>query len=110
VVEVPRLKPGATSVWAQYTIVSEDRDGLAKACRDAGVPTAIHYSASLNRLPPYRQAPTPPGGLPQAEWLSERVISLPMHPYLTEAQQDLVVRAVRDAVSSPKANRAHAAE
>ena len=41
--------PGATSVWAQYTIVTEDRDGLAKACREAGVPTAIHYASALNR-------------------------------------------------------------
>ena len=85
VVEVPRLMPGATSVWAQYTIITEDRDGLAKACREAGVPTAIHYTASLNRLPPYRHVPTPPAGLPQAEWLAEHVISLPMHPYLTDA-------------------------
>jgi dTDP-4-amino-4,6-dideoxygalactose transaminase len=109
-VDVPRLMPGATSVWAQYTIITEDRDGFAKACREAGVPTAIHYTSSLNRLPPYRQVPTPPAGLKQAEWLSERVISLPMHPYLTDAQQDLVVATVRDAVSLRKVSRAHAAE
>ena len=109
-VEVPGLMPGASSVWAQYTIVTEDRDGLAKACREAGVPTAIHYTNSLNRLPPYRQVPTPPSGLHQAEWLSERVISLPMHPYLTDAQQDLVVRTVSEALASRKVSRAHAAE
>ena len=110
VVEVPRLMPGATSVWAQYTIITEDRDGLAKACREAGVPTAIHYTASLNQLPPYRHVPTPPVGLPQAEWLAEHVISLPMHPYLTDAMQDLVIGTVRDALSSRKVSRAHAAE
>jgi UDP-2-acetamido-2-deoxy-ribo-hexuluronate aminotransferase len=110
VVEVPGLMPGATSVWAQYTIITEDRDGLAKACREAGVPTAIHYTSSLNRLPPYRQVPTPPAGVPQAEWLAERVISLPMHPYLTEGQQDLVVGTVREAFASRKMSRAHAAE
>jgi UDP-2-acetamido-2-deoxy-ribo-hexuluronate aminotransferase len=102
--------PGATSVWAQYTIITEDRDGLARACREAGVPTAIHYTASLNRLPPYRQVPTPPAGVPQAEWLAERVISLPMHPYLTDAMQDLVIGTVRRAFSSRKPSRAHAAE
>ena len=48
---------GATSVWAQYTIVTEDRDALAKACREAGVPTAIHYASALNCLPPYREIP-----------------------------------------------------
>jgi dTDP-4-amino-4,6-dideoxygalactose transaminase len=110
VVEVPRLTPGATSVWAQYTIITEDRDGLAKACRESGVPTAIHYAASLNRLPPYRHVPTPPAGVPHAEWLAGRVISLPMHPYLTEGQQDLVIVTVREALASRKVSRAHAAE
>ena len=54
--------------------------------------------------------PTPPVGLPQAEWLAEHVISLPMHPYLTDAMQDLVIGTVRDVLSSRKVSRAHAAE
>jgi dTDP-4-amino-4,6-dideoxygalactose transaminase len=106
VVEVPRLMPGATSVWAQYTIITEDRDGLAKACREAGVPTAIHYASALDRLPPYRQMPTAPGGVPQAEWLAQRVISLPMHPYLTDAMQDLVVDTVHSALTPRKVRTA----
>ena len=104
------LMAGATSVWAQYTIVTEDRDALAKACREAGVPTAIHYASALNCLPPYRETPTSPAGLPQAEWLAERVISLPMHPYLTAEAQDLIVATVRQALTSSKAGVAHAAE
>ena len=110
VVKVPELMAGATSVWAQYTIITERRDALAKACRAAGVPTAIHYANALNSLPPYRQAPTPPGGLPQAEWLAERVISLPMHPYLSDEAQDLIIGTVRQALTSHKAGVAHAAE
>lgn len=110
VVEVPRLMAGATSVWAQYTIVTEGRDELAKSCREAGVPTAIHYASALNCLPPYRQVPTPPTGLRQAEWLAERVISLPMHPYLDDAAQDLIIATVRQALTSREAGVAHAAE
>jgi dTDP-4-amino-4,6-dideoxygalactose transaminase len=110
VAAVPRLMAGATSVWAQYTIVTERRDALAKACRAAGIPTAIHYASALNNLPPYRQVPTAPAGLPQAEWLAERVISLPMHPYLSDEAQDLIVATVRQALTSPKAGVAHAAE
>ena len=108
--ETPRLMAGATSVWAQYTIVTEDRDGLATACRAAGVPTAIHYASALNCLPPYRDVTTPPAGVPQAEWLARRVISLPMHPYLDEAAQDLIVGTVRQALASSKAGVAQAAE
>ncbi|MGE3529952.1 MAG: DegT/DnrJ/EryC1/StrS family aminotransferase, partial [Methyloceanibacter sp.] len=109
VAKVPELTEGATSVWAQYTIVTERRDELAKACREAGVPTAIHYTSSLNRLAPYRNIPTAPAGVPQAEWFAARVISLPMHPYLGEEAQDFIVATVRQALGA-KAGVAHAAE
>jgi dTDP-4-amino-4,6-dideoxygalactose transaminase len=98
--KVPELMEGATSVWAQYTIVTDRRDALATACREAGVPTAIHYTSPLHKLTPYRDFPTAPGGLPQAEWLSERVISLPMHGYLSEAEQDTVIDTVLGALGS----------
>ena len=110
VAKVPELMKGATSVWAQYTIVTERRDALAKACREAGVPTAIHYGSALNRLAPYRNFPTAPAGVPQAEWFASRVISLPMHPYLSEEAQGFIVATVRQALGAGKAGVAHAAE
>jgi dTDP-4-amino-4,6-dideoxygalactose transaminase len=110
VVKVPELMPGASSVWAQYTILTERRDEVAKSCRDAGIPTAIHYASALNGLAPYRQFPTAPGGLPQAEFLAERVISLPMHAYLSEDAQALIVATIREALASRKADVARAAE
>lgn len=97
--EVPRLMAGTVSVWAQYTIVTEHRDAVAKACRDAGIPTAIHYANALNCLPPYRGVPTPAGGVPSAEWLAQRVISLPMHPYLSDEAQDFIIATVRQALA-----------
>ena len=109
VAQTPKLMAGATSVWAQYTIIAEDRDSLAKACREAGVPTAIHYANALNCLPPYRDMPTPPAGVPQAEWLAQRVISLPMHPYLDDEAQELIIDTVRQALAAT-AGIAHAAE
>jgi dTDP-4-amino-4,6-dideoxygalactose transaminase len=108
VVQTPKLMTGASSVWAQYTIVTERRDELANACREAGVPTAIHYASPLHVLPAYREFTTAPGGLPDAEWLAERVISLPMHGYLADEAQDLVIRTVRGALRSLKAPGAHA--
>ncbi|MFA9386748.1 MAG: DegT/DnrJ/EryC1/StrS family aminotransferase [Methyloceanibacter sp.] len=100
VAKVPELMAGASSVWAQYTIVTERRDELAKACREAGVPTAVHYAQTLHQLAPYRDYPTAPGGLPQSEWLTDRVISLPMHGYLSEEVQDFVIDTVLDALRS----------
>jgi UDP-2-acetamido-2-deoxy-ribo-hexuluronate aminotransferase len=98
--KVPELMTGATSVWAQYTIVTEQRDALANACREAGLPTAIHYTSALHQLAPYRDYPTAPGGLPNAEWLADRVISLPMHGYLEEDAQDFVIDTVLGALDS----------
>jgi dTDP-4-amino-4,6-dideoxygalactose transaminase len=103
VVTVPRLAPGCTSVWAQYTIrlpKGVDRDGFAAALKAQGVPTAIYYPKSMHQQTAYRDFPVADGGLPVSERLSADVISLPMHAYLDEATQDRVIAAVRDAVST----------
>lgn len=95
VATVPVLMPGATSVWAQYTLQLPDRDRVAAACRAAGVPTAVYYPIPLSQQTGYRHFPTAPAGVPVSESLARRVISLPMHPYLDEPTQDRIVAAVR---------------
>ncbi len=102
-VTVPRLAPGCTSVWAQYTIrlpKGTDRDGFAAALKAQGVPTAIYYAKSMHQQTAYKQYPVADGGLPACESLSEDVISLPMHPYLDEAAQERIIAAVRGALST----------
>src|SRR3954452_11741455 len=102
VVTVPRVAPGNTSVWAQYTIrlpEGTDRDGFAAALKAQGVPTAIYYGKSMHQQTAYKQYPVADGGLPACESLSQDVISLPMHAYLTEADQERVIAAVRGALS-----------
>jgi dTDP-4-amino-4,6-dideoxygalactose transaminase len=93
-VTVPRLMKGATSVWAQYTIISDQRDRIAAACKAAGVPTAIYYSIPLSQQTAYRHYPSAPGGVPVSERIAGQVLSLPMHPYLDEETQDRIVAAV----------------
>ncbi|MCK1716090.1 MULTISPECIES: DegT/DnrJ/EryC1/StrS family aminotransferase [unclassified Bradyrhizobium] len=102
VVTVPRLAPGCTSVWAQYTIrlpEGTDRDGFAAALKAQGVPTAIYYAKSMHQQTAYKHYPVAEGGLPRCESLSADVISLPMHPYLDEAAQERIIAAVRGAIS-----------
>ena len=101
VVQVPALTNGAASVWAQYTIIVDRRDDFAKACREAGLPTAIHYLSPIHALPSYRDYPKAPG-LHQTDWLSRRVISLPMHAYLAPEAQDQIIGTVRSVVRSLK--------
>jgi dTDP-4-amino-4,6-dideoxygalactose transaminase len=103
VVTVPRLAPGCTSVWAQYTIrlpKGTDRDGFAAALKAQGIPTAIYYTKSMHQQTAYKAFPVAEGGLPASEKLSDDVISLPIHAYLDEAAQDRVIAAVRGALSS----------
>ena len=99
VARVPRLAAGATSVWAQYTLVIDRRDSVRAACKAAGVPTKIHYPIPLSRQTGYRHFPTAPGGVPVSERLAKRVLSLPMHPYLDAATQDRIIEVVRRAIA-----------
>jgi dTDP-4-amino-4,6-dideoxygalactose transaminase len=103
IVTVPRLAPGCSSVWAQYTIrlpKGVDRDGFAAALKAQGVPTAIYYVKSMHQQTAYRDYPVADGGLPVSESLSSDVISLPMHAYLDEPTQDRVIKAVRGALAA----------
>jgi dTDP-4-amino-4,6-dideoxygalactose transaminase len=95
VVSVPKVIDGGVSVWAQYTIEAENRDGLAAALREKGVPTAVYYPIPIHRQGVYSGYPTAPGGLPVTDAKAGKVISLPMHPYLTEDDQDQVIAAIR---------------
>ncbi|MEZ5918928.1 MAG: DegT/DnrJ/EryC1/StrS family aminotransferase [Alphaproteobacteria bacterium] len=102
VVSVPRLIDGATSAWAQYTLVlpeGADREAFAGRCKTAGVPTAVYYPIPLSRQSGYNHFPSVSGGVPVSEKLSGAVISLPMHPYLEPETQDYIIDAVRDALA-----------
>jgi dTDP-4-amino-4,6-dideoxygalactose transaminase len=99
VVDLPLRRPEATSAWAQYTVRSERRDDLAATLAADGIPTAVHYPRPLHAQPAYRGAPTA-GDLRGAETLAQRVVSLPMHPYLDEVAQDRVVSALLGAARS----------
>jgi len=59
------------------------------------VPTAVYYPIPIHRQDVYSGYPTTPGGLPVTEAKAGRVISLPMHAYLTEDDQDQVIAGVR---------------
>jgi dTDP-4-amino-4,6-dideoxygalactose transaminase len=103
VVTVPRLAPGCSSIWAQYTIrlpEGTDRDGFAAALKAQGIPTMVYYTKSMHQQTAYKAFPVADGGLPVSEQLSDDVISLPIHAYLDEAAQDRVIAAVRGALSA----------
>jgi dTDP-4-amino-4,6-dideoxygalactose transaminase len=93
-VQTPAVIDGGVSVWAQYTIETDNRDGLIAHLRANDVPTAVYYPVPIHRQGVYSNYPVAPGGLPTTDAKAERVMSLPMHPYLTEADQDHIVAAI----------------
>jgi dTDP-4-amino-4,6-dideoxygalactose transaminase len=95
IVRVPGVRADASSVWAQYTLVTQARDELIATCRQAGIPAAVYYPVPLHAQPGYRRFPSSPSGIPNAEWLAQRVVSLPIHAYLDDDAQDAVIRTVR---------------
>ena len=103
VVKTPYIEPHNTSVFAQYTIQVEDRQGFQERLHVAGVPTAVHYPVPLHLQPAFARPGVGRGSFPLSESAADRVISLPMHPYLSQADQDKVVNSVRAAAGATRA-------
>ncbi|QIB52620.1 DegT/DnrJ/EryC1/StrS aminotransferase family protein [Pseudomonas sp. OIL-1] len=87
----PYVEAHNLSAWAQYTIRVENRDAVQKKLQIAGIPTAVHYPIPLNKQPAVANAAAQ---LPVGDEVAEQVMSLPMHPYLTQEQQQQIVRAL----------------
>jgi dTDP-4-amino-4,6-dideoxygalactose transaminase len=94
VVKTPTVMEGGVSVWAQYTVELPRRDQLGPYLREQGVPTAVYYPIPIHKQGVYSVYPTAPGGLPVTEAKAGQVISLPMHPYLSEEDQDVVITSI----------------
>lgn len=90
----PDVAPHRRSVYAQYTLQVDDREQTIAALKHRGVPTAVHYPLTLDKQPALADRARVYGALPTAWRVAERVVSLPMHPYLHPDQQDTIVRAV----------------
>lgn len=100
-VGVPELLAGATSSWAQYTIKlpqGTDRARICQTLQNQGVPTAIYYPVPMHAQPPYQSYPVAGGQLDVTADLCDRVLALPMHPYLDEATQVKIADALKAAL------------
>lgn len=88
ILTTPFIEAHNQSAWAQYTIQVENREQVQKKLKAHGIPTAVHYPIPLNKQPAVADINAV---LPIGDAVAERVMSLPMHPYLTiEAQQKIV--------------------
>ena len=97
-VETPPAVQSAQSAWAQYSILLDNRDAVAKALRAEGIPTAIYYPLPLHRQPAFEQYSTEDDQFPVTESLCQRILSLPMNAYMDAETTDHVCDAVTQAV------------
>jgi UDP-2-acetamido-2-deoxy-ribo-hexuluronate aminotransferase len=93
-VTTPYVAPHNTSVYAQYTVLVHDRDAAQSALKQRGIPTAVHYPVPLHLQPAFAGLRYKAGDFPASEEAARRVLSLPMHPYLSEKDQDLIADAL----------------
>ena len=93
-VEVPYVSPQRTSVWAQYSVLSERRAELQGKLKEAGIPSAVYYPLPLHRQGAFVHLGHKAGDFPISEKAAERIFSLPMHPYLTEEDQDRIINCL----------------
>jgi UDP-2-acetamido-2-deoxy-ribo-hexuluronate aminotransferase len=91
---VPAVAPGNSHVFAQYTIRIPERDQVAERLKARGIPTAVYYPKCLHEQPVFSKLGCNWGDFPQSEKASREVLSLPMHPFLGEADQDRIIDAI----------------
>ncbi|MBU0731214.1 MAG: DegT/DnrJ/EryC1/StrS family aminotransferase [Proteobacteria bacterium] len=91
IVKIPMIPDGYTSAWAQYSILSDRRQEIMKALAEAKIPTMVYYPTSLHLQGAFTGLGYQKGDFPHSESISERIFSLPMHPYLTEKQQAEII-------------------
>lgn len=98
-VQTPILAPaGERFAWAQYTVKLDERDRVQSAMKEKGVPTNVYYPLPMHLQPAYSAFGDGEGSLPQAERLSQTVLSLPMHPYLAEHEIEQVCTSLVESV------------
>jgi len=91
----PYIDKCNTSVYAQYTVLVEKRPSLQNTLSKAGIPTAVHYPIPLHEQPAMLDELS---NVPVVTELTGKVMSLPMHPYLSERDQDKIIEVINKAV------------
>ena len=89
--QLPAVSSGNTSVWAQYTMLSPDRDALSAKLSAANIPSVSYYAVPLHLQPVFAYLAYKEGDFPVTERVAREGISLPMNPYLTDEEIQEVV-------------------
>jgi dTDP-4-amino-4,6-dideoxygalactose transaminase len=95
----PTVLPGNEHVWHLYVVQVPDRDAVLRELNAAGIGAGIHYPVPVHLTPAFAGLGYRPGDFPHAEAAAGRILSLPIYPQITAAQQERVVNALAAAVA-----------
>ena len=95
---LPKIMNGVISTWAQFTIEVTDPELFASRLKEKGIPTARYYPKPVHQQSAYSHFPIEGKKLLNTEDCSNHTISLPMHPYLDNRTQDIIIEIVQKAV------------
>ena len=101
IVKTPIVPNGYVSSWAQYTIILKDkaqRNGLQKYLKDNGIPSMVYYPRGMHQQTALKKYGFARGEYPITERIVQTCLSLPIHPYITKEEIDLVCRKVKEYV------------
>ncbi len=98
VVQVPVVPEDSRSSWAQYTIITEHREAVQRALNSQKIGNAVYYPKPLHEQTGYAEFHLQDVDMARTDWLTPRVMSLPMHPYLSEGEVDRVIDVVGSAI------------
>lgn len=101
IVTIPVIPAGYYSSWAQYSILlnsKEERDGLAEYLRECNVPNMIYYKKPMHKQRAFNSENSIWLMCPVTESICDRVLSLPMHPYMTDEEINEVVDYIKEFV------------
>ena len=101
-VQVPYVESYNLSVWAQYTVQVSNRKQVEQALAAQGIPTAVHYPTPIHLQPAFAYLGLAAGSMPVSESVSERVLSLPIHAYMSNEDVHRVSSALRAAILDRK--------
>ena len=93
--KTPSIRAFNQSVFAQYTVEVPAREKVQAALQAVGVPTAVHYPIALHEQPVFKSFYSGKLHFPNAERAARVVLSLPMHPYLSEIEQNRVIHGLK---------------
>ena len=85
-ITLPPVAEGNTSVYAQYTILSEEQDQISAGLKRASIPSVSYYAVPLHLQPVFKDLGHDEGNFPITERVARKGLSLPMNPYLTEEE------------------------